>query len=50
MALSDQCLKQLGLHTAPFDETPDEHFIYSDPLLDGLLESRAPPSMPRAPS
>ncbi|WP_028490864.1 SPOR domain-containing protein [Thioalkalivibrio sp. ALJ15] len=39
MALSDQCLKQLGLHTAPFDETPDEHFIYSDPLLDGLLES-----------
>ncbi|WP_018140155.1 AAA family ATPase [Thioalkalivibrio sp. ALJ7] len=39
MALSEQCLEQLGLHTPPFDEAPDETFVYSDPLLDGLLES-----------
>ena len=39
MALSEQCLQQLGLHTAPFEDIPDEHFVYSDPLLDGLLES-----------
>lgn len=39
MALSEQCLQQLGLHTAPFEDIPDEGFVYSDPLLDGLLES-----------
>ncbi len=39
MALSEQCLEQLGLHTPPFDDAPDETFVYSDPLLDGLLES-----------
>ncbi|WP_024327788.1 SPOR domain-containing protein [Thioalkalivibrio sp. AKL19] len=39
MALSEQCLEQLGLHAPPFDDAPDETFVYSDPLLDGLLES-----------
>ncbi|WP_018873147.1 SPOR domain-containing protein [Thioalkalivibrio sp. ALJ16] len=39
MALSEQCLEQLGLHAPPFEDAPDETFIYSDPLLDGLLES-----------
>lgn len=39
MALSEQCLEHLGLHAPPFDDAPDETFIYSDPLLDGLLES-----------
>lgn len=39
MALSDQCLEQLGLRAPPFDDAPDASFIYSDPLLDGLLES-----------
>ncbi|MBS3800493.1 MAG: SPOR domain-containing protein [Thioalkalivibrio sp.] len=39
MALSNQCLEPLGLRTPPFDDAPDASFIYSDPLLDGLLES-----------
>ncbi|WP_017942704.1 MULTISPECIES: SPOR domain-containing protein [unclassified Thioalkalivibrio] len=39
MALSEQCLEQLGLHAPPFDDAPDETFVYSDPLLDGQLES-----------
>ncbi|WP_019589805.1 MULTISPECIES: AAA family ATPase [unclassified Thioalkalivibrio] len=39
MALRDQCLEQLGLRTDPFAEVPDADFLYTDPLLDGVLES-----------
>lgn len=39
MTLPADCLARLKLRRAPFEETPSEDFLYSDPLLDSLIET-----------
>ncbi|NEX22586.1 sporulation protein [Thiorhodococcus mannitoliphagus] len=39
MPLDAECLAQLKLRQQPFDEFPSEDFLYSDPLLESLVET-----------
>lgn len=39
MSLPADCLARLKLRRSPFEETPSEDFLYSDPLLDSLVET-----------
>lgn len=41
MSLDAECLAQLKLRQQPFDEVPSEDFLYSDPLLESLIETAA---------
>lgn len=39
MSLHPDCLAQLKLRQAPFDAVPSEDFLYTDPLLESLIET-----------
>jgi DamX protein len=39
MPLHPDCLAQLKLRQPPFDAVPNEEFLYSDPLLESLIET-----------
>lgn len=39
MPLSSDCLAQLKLRQPPFDAVQSEEFLYSDPLLESLIET-----------
>lgn len=39
MPLDADCLAQLKLRQQPFDDVPSEDFLYSDPLLESLIET-----------
>ncbi|MBK1721337.1 AAA family ATPase [Thiocystis violacea] len=39
MPLDAECLAQLKLRQQPFDEVPSEDFLYTDPLLESLVET-----------
>ncbi len=39
MPLDPDCLAQLKLRQQPFDDVPSEAFLYSDPLLESLIET-----------
>ncbi|MBK1693424.1 hypothetical protein CKO09_01530 [Chromatium weissei] len=39
MSLTSDCLAQLKLRQAPFEALPDETFLYTDPLLESLVET-----------
>ncbi|NEV61791.1 AAA family ATPase [Thiorhodococcus minor] len=39
MPLDTECLAQLKLRQQPFDEVPSEDLLYSDPLLESLIET-----------
>lgn len=39
MALSPACLARLKLRQPPFEALPGEEFLYSDPLLESLVET-----------
>lgn len=39
MSLTPDCLAQLKLRQAPFEAMPDETFLYTDPLLESLVET-----------
>lgn len=41
MSLTADCLAQLKLRQAPFEAIPSEEFLYSDPLLESLIETAA---------
>lgn len=41
MSLDSACLAQLKLRQPPFDAVPSEEFLYSDPLLESLVETAA---------
>jgi DamX protein len=41
MSLPPDCLAQLKLRQPPFDAVPSEEFLYSDPLLESLVETAA---------
>lgn len=39
MSLEPDCLARLKLRQQPFDGVPSEEFLYSDPLLESLIET-----------
>ncbi|EGV30479.1 Sporulation domain-containing protein [Thiorhodococcus drewsii AZ1] len=39
MSLDPDCLARLKLRQPPFDPSPSEEFLYSDPLLESLIET-----------
>jgi DamX protein len=39
MSLTPDCLAQLKLRQAPFEALPNQDFLYTDPLLDSLVET-----------
>ncbi|MFD2112925.1 AAA family ATPase [Thiorhodococcus fuscus] len=39
MPLDPECLARLKLRQPPFDPSPSEEFLYSDPLLESLIET-----------
>ncbi|MGQ9830349.1 MAG: AAA family ATPase [Thermochromatium sp.] len=41
MSLDPECLARLKLRQAPFDTLTSEEFLYSDPLLESLIETAA---------
>lgn len=41
MSLDPDCLARLKLRQAPFDTVTSEDFLYSDPLLESLIETAA---------
>lgn len=41
MSLTADCLARLKLRQAPFEAIPSEEFLYSDPLLESLIETAA---------
>ncbi len=41
MSLTPDCLAQLKLRQAPFEALPNQDFLYTDPLLDSLVETAA---------
>ncbi|WP_295399153.1 AAA family ATPase [uncultured Thiocystis sp.] len=41
MPLPPDCLARLKLRQPPFDAVPSEEFLYSDPLLESLIETAA---------
>ena len=41
MSLTADCLARLKLRQAPFEAVPSEEFLYSDPLLESLIETAA---------
>ncbi|MBK1718499.1 AAA family ATPase [Thiocystis violacea] len=41
MPLDPDCLVRLKLRQEPFDAVPSEDFLYSDPLLESLIETAA---------